>query len=384
MRRRAFLQAIGSAALMPAFARATEGDPRLIDTLDLAGAPGVAIGVVHAGRIVAIEGRGRRGPADVHTPGPDTVFEIGSLTKTFTAGLIAVLASEGRLDIDAPIGRYVDDLPHAWRDRRLAALLSHTGGLPEYLDAGNFRTLMPQALTPREIVAIAAARPVVFAAGTRHAYNNTGYVLLGMAAEAVGGASFWSQLRARFFAPAGMTRTGPRTTVRDDGDVACGRFWDGAAWDDSPPLAAPGATFSAGGLVSTAHDLARWAVALDAGQILAPALRARMWRPAHLVDGTPIDWGLGWKIEGTGENPVVAHGGGTAGFSCWLRRDIAAGLTTIALTNQNGRADPATMTDALLRTLATRGVVRARSATPEFPAPMQTARMRGPLQEHRR
>lgn len=105
MRRRAFLQAIGSAALMPAFARATDGDPRLIDTLDLAGAPGVAIGVVHAGRIVAIEGRGRRGPADVHTPGPDTVFEIGSLTKTFTAGLIAVLASEGRLDIDASIGR---------------------------------------------------------------------------------------------------------------------------------------------------------------------------------------------------------------------------------------------------------------------------------------
>ncbi|KPN17506.1 hypothetical protein AO715_05550 [Xanthomonas sp. Mitacek01] len=347
MRRRAVLGAIGALALAPAYAYAGHDEDALLDAIDLDGAPGAAIGVVRAGRIVVLGGRGRRGPFDARTPGADTVFEIGSLTKTFTACLVFALAADGLLDIDAPIAAYVDDLPPTWRDRSLASLLAHTGGLPEYLDATNFRTLMPQALTPREIVAIAADRPLAFAAGTRHVYSNTGYVLLGMAAEAVGGASYWTQLDTRFFRPAGMTRTGPRTQVQAGDDVATGRFWTGVDWDDVPPPAAPSATFSAGGLVSTARDLARWAIALDAGQLVDASTRARMWRRASLADGTAIDWGLGWKIEGSSERPVVAHGGGTAGFSCWFRRDIAARLTTIVLTNQNGRADPALMSDAL-------------------------------------
>jgi CubicO group peptidase (beta-lactamase class C family) len=275
------------------------------------------------------------------------MFEIGSLTKTFTACLVFELATEGRLDINMPVGSYLEDLPVEWRRRSLATLLSHTSGLPEYLDASNFRALMPMALTPRGIVDIAAKRPILFSAGKEYAYNNTGYVLLGMVAEAVGKASFWQQLRARFFEPTGMNRTGPRGLINSDGDLATGHFWDGAQWDNSPPITAPGSTFSAGGLLSTSRDLARWAVALDEGRVVGSKARQKMWSRAILADGRPIDWGYGWKIEGEGDQRVVAHGGGTAGFSCWLSRDLATETTTFVLTNQNGRADPAVMASAL-------------------------------------
>jgi CubicO group peptidase (beta-lactamase class C family) len=107
----------------------------------------------------------------------------------------------------------------------------------------------------------------------------------------------------------------------------------------------------AGGLLSTAADLCRWSTALDQGKILNAQVRRRMWTPAKLRDGGPAGWGYGWQVETRNGRTIVAHGGGTAGFSCWYRRDTTALLSTIVLTNQNGRADPKTMTDALLLSL---------------------------------
>lgn len=355
MRRRSVLKAavglaasgIGGCATWPHRDETTA----MIDAVDLDGAPGASIAVVRARRIVALGGKGVRGPHDPVAPGADTIFEIGSLTKTFTASLIFELEAEGRLNVNAPIGTYVPELPDAWRPVTLAALLSHTSGLPEYLDQSNFQDLIGRDLTPREIVAIAADKPVTFAAGSRHAYNNTGFILLGMAAETVGGESYWDQLNRRFFRPARMDRTGPRDRLRLDANWAKGRFWTDDAWDDNPPVSAPGALFAAGGLSSTARDLARWAVALDRGALLAPRARDRMWRPAALADGTAAGWGHGWMVEQDASGTVVSHGGGTAGFSCWMRRDIETPLTTIVLTNQNGRADPLMMTNQMVTAL---------------------------------
>lgn len=230
----------------------------------------------------------------------------------------------------------------------LEALLSHTSGLPEYLDASNFLDLMPRDLTPRDLVRLAADKPSIFASGTRHANNNLGFVLLGMVAEAAGDASYWDQLERRFFDPAGMRRTGPRGRVRTGGNLAMGNLWAGDHWVDRPPTSAPGSTFSAGGLLSTAKDLARWAQAIDRGALVSASSRARMWRLAPLADGAPSGWGYGWMVEVVEGRTVVSHGGGTAGFSCWLRRDVERRLTSIVLTNQNGLADPLEMTGQLL------------------------------------
>jgi CubicO group peptidase (beta-lactamase class C family) len=318
------------------------GNP--VSRLPLDGCPALAVGAVRGGRVLAAGGEGLA--AGRRIANADTIFEIGSLTKTFTACLIFQLQEEGRVRIDAPVADYVPDLPISWRALRLSELLSHTAGLPEYLDRDNFR----RDIAPREIVALAADKPLQFPAGARHAYNNTGFILLGMVAEAVTGKNYWDELRRRFFQPAGMTSTGPRTFLPQLQRYASGHFWDGSRYDDDPPRSAPGSTWSAGGLLSTAADINRWSVALDRG-LLSADVRSRMWQPARLANGEPAGWGYGWEVETEGDRTIVSHGGGTAGFSCWYRRDTMAPLSTIVLTNQNGRADPKTMTETLLSLL---------------------------------
>jgi CubicO group peptidase (beta-lactamase class C family) len=309
--------------------------------------------MVRDGKVLSAGGRGIASAAAGIAPDADTVFEIGSLTKTFTASLIFQLQEEGKLCIDAPIGTCVKDLPDRWRGLTLSQFLSHTSGLPEYLNESNFRSLMPQDLRPRDIVAMAADLPLRFGAGERHEYNNLGFILLGMAAEAVTGKGYWDELQRRFFVPAGMTSTRPRNRLSRAKKYAAGHFWDGSRYDDDPPRSAPGSTWSAGGLLSTAADMNRWSQALDSGKILSVDVRRRMWTPARLANGEPAGWGYGWEVETIAGRTVVSHGGGTAGFSCWYRRDVSRPLSTIVLTNQNGRADPKTMTDALLAAMAT-------------------------------
>lgn len=348
---------IGVLAMAPMFcARAGLASPGARDIasrLSLDGAPGIAWGVVCGGKALSAGGKGIANVAEKIAPDADTVFEIGSLTKTFTASLIFQLQEEGRLRIDAPVSAYVKDLPDRWRSLTLSQFLSHTSGLPEYLNETNFRTLMPQDLGPRAIVAMAADLPLRFDVGERHEYNNLGFILLGMAAEAATGKSYWDELQRRFFTPAGMTSTGPRNRLSPAKAYASGHFWDGSRYDDDPPRSAPGATWSAGGLLSTAADMNRWSQALDSGKILSMDVRRRMWTQARLANGNPAGWGYGWQVETADGRTVVSHGGGTAGFSCWYRRDVSRALSTIVLTNQNGRADPKTMTDALLNFVTT-------------------------------
>lgn len=350
--RRHVLVALTTAPLvtaMPALATGKEHD--LIFRLSLDGSPGLAAGVVRHGHVVAAGGKGLAFDSSYKAPDENTVFEIGSLTKTFTASLIFQLQEEGRLHIEAALGDFLADLPAAWRALPLSMLLSHTSGLPEYLNAGNFRMLMPQALQPTQIVSLVADQALRSVPGTKHEYCNTGFILLGMVAEAVTRSSYWDELHRRFFIPADMRSTGPRDRLRHLSRLASGRFWSGDAWDEHPPVSAPGSTWAAGGLLSTASDMNRWSIALDRGQILSSEVRRNMWKPATLANGTPAGWGYGWLVEAEGARTIVSHGGGTAGFSCWYRRDVSAELSTIVLTNQNGRADPKTMTDALLASM---------------------------------
>lgn len=321
--------------------------PRCPLPIELDGSPGVAAGLVNQGKVIAMEAHGVRDIAAGGQVDENLVFEIGSLTKTFTAALIFMLEEQGRLSSQSPVGRYVANIPAAWRDVRLVHLLSHTSGLPEYLDQHNFRSLISRDVAPRDIISIAVDRPNSFAPGERFSYNNLGYILLGMVVEAVSGQNYWKHLRDKLLLPVGMHATGPAGSTGHDFDVASGHFWEGDAYDRDPPRTAPGSTWSAGGLVSTAADLCRWAIALDRGEILSSAVCAKMWSPARLNNGELSGWGHGWAIDNAADGAIVSHGGGTAGFSCWFRRDLSGPSTVIVLTNQNGRADPKLMADRL-------------------------------------
>lgn len=127
MKRRSFVGLAASLALFPQAIRAATGfrSGGLIDTVDLNGAPGLSLAVVSAGKTIEIGGKGQKGFDHPSVPGADTLFEIGSLTKTFTASLIFELEAERQLDVDAPVGAYLPNLPRPWRNVTLSMLLSH-------------------------------------------------------------------------------------------------------------------------------------------------------------------------------------------------------------------------------------------------------------------
>src|SRR5262249_10351312 len=145
--------------------------------------PGLVVGVVRDGKLART---GAYGLADVENEVPatvDTVFEIGSISKQFTATAVLLLAKDGKLSLADPLSRFVGGLPEAWRAITIRQLLTHTSGIPdieEIFGYGAYRN----RFTPKEIVDVANSRPVDFAPGEKFHYSNTGYYLLARALEA--------------------------------------------------------------------------------------------------------------------------------------------------------------------------------------------------------
>lgn len=339
MRRRclAAVLAACSTRVFGASPRAQASDTRLRALLEAERQPGIAAVLVERGVVVAQACAGFRDDARRHPVTVDTVFELGSVTKVFTAVLAFHLRDAGRLDIDAPIGRYVDRLPVAWRGIPLRRLLSHTSGIPNYLDARNFIGLLPTQPAPRALLDIVADRPLEFAPGTAHAYSNTNYVLAGLAIERAAGTDYWTHLADTLLRPLRMTDAGPRIP-RDPRPIAQGHLLLGERWI-RPPVTAAGAAWSAGALLASPRDMARFAIALQTGLVLPDATLRDMWADTPLLDGRGAGWSAGWEVLDA-QRGLVGHGGGTAGFTAFLRHDPTRQRSVVVLVSRAGEIDP--------------------------------------------
>jgi len=297
---------------------------------------GMAGVVVERGRVVAMAAAGLREDASAEPVRTDTVFELGSITKVFTALLVFRLRQRGMLALDMPVGAFLDGLPAAWRPITLRRLLSHTSGIPNYLDEHNFLQLMPTDPRPRELLAQVADRPLDFAPGTRHAYSNTNYILLGLLVEQLAGMDYWRFLRQQILDPLEMHGAGPRREA-DDRPLAQGHLYQDGRWL-RPPVTAAGAAWAAGSLLASIEDMARFAISLDQGKLLPASALREMWRDTPLEGGGSAGWGAGWELDDGGR--VVGHGGGTAGFTAYLRHVPALRRTVVVLINRAGDIAP--------------------------------------------
>ena len=298
--------------------------------------PGVVLAVVKDGKV---ERLGAYGYANVELKAPatvDSVFEIGSITKSFTATAVMMLVAEGRIGLDQKIGSYLLDLPDAWGTITIRQLLSHTSGIKDYVT--NTVRLIRDVREPRDTLKIVVSAPSQFSPGTRAQYSSTNYVLLGLLIEKVSGKSYSEFLSERIFQPLGMTHT----RINDPDAVIPGRVqgyqWKaGMLWNQ--PAITEAAAFSAGALVSTVGDLARFDEALCTDRLLKRDLREQMWAPAKLADGSSpgvimfAAYGLGWGLDEHAGHRCVWHGGKTAGFTGVFQRFPEDRLTVIVLTN---------------------------------------------------
>jgi len=260
----------------------------------------------------------------------DTIFDIGSITKQFTATAILKLQEQKKLSVKDTLERFFEQVPANKRGIQLHDLLTHTSGLPNDVGVGS-------ATTQRdELVRKALAAPMKSKPGAEFVYNNVGYMLLGAVVEIASGERYENYVRAHLFEPAGLKSSGfLRTDGIDTERTACG--YDGkVAYGPAELGWYSWGLRGCGGALSTTGDLLRWSKTLQSDVVLSKASREQLFKPFLL------DYAYGWWVR---ENPVhdkvITHGGTTRGFEASFTHYLADDLRVIVLCNDRGRSDAA-------------------------------------------
>ena len=294
--------------------------------------PGLALAVVREGKVTKAKGYGL---ADVELNAPATersVFQWASVTKQFTATAIMLLAQDGKLKLDDPVSRHYANAPSAWSGVTVRHLLTHTSGIKGYTELPNFFATVRKDYKPEEIIGLVSSLPLDFAPGEKWAYSNTGYYLLGLIIEKVSGKSYGEFLTERIFRPLGMDTA----RVNDQFEIIANRVTGYDLRTDRllrSEFVSPTQPFSAGALVGTVLDLAKWDAALYTEKLLPKAVLEEMWTPVKLNDGKTFPYGYGWQTGELRGHRYLGHGGGIHGFSSFILRLVQDKLTVIVLIN---------------------------------------------------
>jgi CubicO group peptidase (beta-lactamase class C family) len=326
------LCAVAALAPAPALDEQTEfaiGDRgfavvRAVDAAEREGYSGVVLAAVD-GEVVAVVATG----AGDEAIRPDTLFEIASATKQFTAAAVMTLVQEGKLSLDDPISEHLPGVPEHSRGITVRHLLQHTSGIPGSNSRGGGHD-------------IAAVLPTFLGDGPKHEpgadweYWNQGYALLSEVIARASGQPYTSYLREALFTPAAMTSTmftgdePPASAV-----VATGRSRMGAAraalehpYGNSYGLQYRGM----GGVVTNVWDLWRWHRALGDEHILRERSKVELFRPG--LRG----YALGWFVRDGVHGAVQSHGGAVRGFTCELRRYPDRDAMIVVLCNTDAYA----------------------------------------------
>jgi CubicO group peptidase (beta-lactamase class C family) len=298
---------------------------------------GLTVGVARGGRTLHLAGYGF-GDLENRVPTTaETVYHVGSITKQFTAAAILQLVEEGRVDLDAPVGDYLEDLPERTRAITVRALLDHTGGVRNFTTMEPWWRTVAMDLTPRELAGIFLGEPLDFEPGTAFSYSNSGYILLGLLIERVSGRPYGGYLNEQLFQPLGLTRTSFCDQRSLTPDRARGYERAGEGFVNAQYISMTQA-YAAGGLCSSAPDLLRWIRLLAGGGVIRRGSFAAMIEPARLADGRQMEYGLGLATAFTDGHRRIAHVGGMRGFSSFVALYPDDDLGIVVLTNTENAA----------------------------------------------
>jgi CubicO group peptidase (beta-lactamase class C family) len=301
--------------------------------------PGVAIGIVSKGGVVAVKGYG---DANVELGVPvtgETIFQSGSVGKQFTATAVMLQVEDGKLALDDSITKYFTDAPASWRAITVRNLLTHTSGIPNYAyHSGNSSDStggidLRRDYTEEEWTRIAYRMPLDFAPGSRWSYSNTGYLLLGILIHKVSGQFYGDVLKDRVFTPLGMKTA--RIISEEDivAHRAAGyRLVNGQLKNQewvSPTLNST----ADGALYLSMLDFVAWDRGLRAQAVLKSQSWSQINTPVVLKSGKTYPYGFGWQVDESNGKPWYHHGGLWQGFTTYISRYLADDLTILVLAN---------------------------------------------------
>jgi CubicO group peptidase (beta-lactamase class C family) len=314
-------------------------DPRLAATAQVFGdlderGPGCAVAIRHADGVAEWQ----IGLADIERNDPidaDTVFDIGSVSKQITGGVVAALVLDGEIGLDDPVGEYISGLDAGLESATVADLVHHTSGLADYVDLldADFEEVTDAG---DALAAIRSSGPN-FAPGTAFEYSNTNYFLLAQVSEVVSGQSFAELTDSLVFSPLGMEQS----VVRDDqGELldgqAVGYERTGTNWD---PAMSRWRQTGDGAVHSTPLDLVRWSElfltgdrAVDDGVVGSDEWIDVMLSTGDVEDDDGTGYGFGVSVG----NGMVTHAGSWLGYSSWLGMRPSEGVAVALACNIDG------------------------------------------------
>lgn len=296
-------------------------------------APGVVVLVASHGRVIFLRGYGVRDLKSRRPVTPNTHFEIGSVTKQFTAAAIMQLLNAGKLSLEDTLSKYVPTYT-AGASVTIQQLLWQTSGIPNYVENPD---IMKIASTVQPSLAgvlnLIAHKPLRFTPGTEWAYSNTNYFLLAHIIEVTSGETYQQYLREYIFKRAGMSDTGFVSDEPRLADMARGYLTSVGAVVPSPRFFS-GWAAGAGDIVSTAPDMNRWDDALLAGKLVPMRYVGMMRTSGKLKSGSSTGYGMGWYIHEPKNGAVIIwHNGGTFGFSADNNTYPSSDATIIVMDN---------------------------------------------------
>ena len=305
------------------------------------GSPGCAVGVYRNGRVIYAKGYGLANIEEDVPITPETVFDIGSTSKQFTAASILLLEKAGKLSVDDDVRKYIPELPDYGQEITIVHLLNHTSGLRDYLTLMDLAGINLESVTTDEdaLELITRQKALNFAPGSDWLYSNTGFFLLSIIVKRVSGKTLQEFAAENIFHPLGMSHT----RYRDDHAALIpnrAMAYDPKEIADGYKLNVSYFEQTGDGAVHTSvEDLVKWDENFYSGQVGGQDFLAELQEPGKLNSGKTLDYAKGLFIADYRGLHSVSHGGAWGGYRAELLRFPEQHFSAACLCNR-GDANP--------------------------------------------
>lgn len=262
---------------------------------------------------------------------PENVFEIGSMSKQFTAISILMLSEQGKLNLDDEITTFIPDYPTNGHKITIHHLLTHTSGIKSFTSMRALGGISKKDLTPIELIDFFKNEPMDFAPGEKFKYNNSGYVILGHIIEAVTGESYADFVEKHIFKALGMEASQYASHSKVIKNRASGYHnRDGYINKRHISFTLP---YASGSLMSTIDDMHKWQEAIKNNVLISKETTKKAFTNYTLNNGESVNYGYGWHIKAISETPSREHGGAIFGFKSMGVYIQSADVYVIGLNN---------------------------------------------------
>ena len=276
--------------------------------------PGLSILVAKDGKAIYAKGFGMANmELDVKVE-PKHVFEIGSITKQFTAVSILMLKEQGKLSLDDEITKYIPDYPTQGKTITIHNLLNHTSGIKSYTNLPSFMELARTDMTPLELIDKFKNEPMEFDPGTKFNYNNSGYIILGYIIEKITEMSYAQFIEKEIFETLNMTDSyyGSMVDIIPNRASGYSQTQSGYRNADYLSLTLP---YAAGSIMTTTSDLLKWQNAISENTLISESSLKMATNGSTLNNGESIPYGYGWIKTNLAGSRTYEHGGGIFGYT---------------------------------------------------------------------